>query len=373
MLFGYYICSVSESQTVGVYKKIVSQTKKLSSEIGHCELVNLHFFHSNFSFIKKGFFYLWYYFIKQIDQLKYIEKQKFDFLYIRRYGTFSPNVIKFLKRCKQNNPNAKIILEIPTYPYDKELFGIFGKMLSWIDRFYRSRLSEYVDRIVTFSSHCEIFNIKAIPIVNGIDCESINIRNISLSNEYINLIVVAQFAKWHGVDRLIRGLENYYKSKSCKKVMLHLVGNGPELEKYKTIVQNSFVLKDSVIFYGEKSGEELDYLFDLCDLGICSLGLHRIGLVSASPLKSREYMARGIPFVASATIDSVPADYKYCFYVPADESDINIDDVVSFYDRCYSTSSKKNVIQEMRDYAESKCDLSVTMKPVFDYLKNTHN
>ncbi len=365
---GFYICSVPEGQAVGIYKKIISQNEKLTQEVGHCTLVNLPYFNPSFSFLKKVLFYIWYYFVKQFSQLKCIEKQEFDYLYIRRFGTFSSNVIKFLRSCKKHNPNAKIILEIPTYPYYKEMIGISGKVLSWIDKKYSKCLSKYVDRVVTFSADGEIFGIKTIPITNGIDCSSIVVRKLSLSKQSINLIAVAQFAKWHGIDRLICGLEKYYQSSNSEKVILHIVGDGSELKKYKQAVNTSAVLQNSVIFYGEKSGKELDDIFDNVDIGVCSLGCHRKNIYKSSELKSREYMARGIPFIASTPIDSVPIDYKYCLYVPADESDININDIINFYNKCYKSSNTSNLIYEMRSYAESTCDFSITMQPVFQYI-----
>lgn len=43
-----------------------------------------------------------------------------DFLYIRKMALDYP-VLLFLKKYKKNNPNGKILLEIPTYPYDQEI------------------------------------------------------------------------------------------------------------------------------------------------------------------------------------------------------------------------------------------------------------
>ena len=47
--------------------------------------------------------------------------QDADFIYLRKPSTINMGFIDFLKRIKTLNPNMKILLEIPTYPYDNEI------------------------------------------------------------------------------------------------------------------------------------------------------------------------------------------------------------------------------------------------------------
>ena len=89
-------------------------------------------------------------------------------------------------------------------------------------------------------------------------------------------------------------------------------------------------MEQYVILYGKKHGKELDDIFDLCDFGIGSLGRHRVGIDKIKTLKNREYAARGIPFIYSET-DSDFDNMSYVMKAPADESAINIKDIVSFY------------------------------------------
>ena len=44
-----------------------------------------------------------------------------DFIYFRRPPAITNKLINILKKIKIRNPQIKIILEIPTYPYDYEL------------------------------------------------------------------------------------------------------------------------------------------------------------------------------------------------------------------------------------------------------------
>ena len=89
-------------------------------------------------------------------------------------------------------------------------------------------------------------------------------------------------------------------------------------------------MENYVILYGKKHGTELDNLFDRCDFGIGSLGRHRVGIDKIKTLKNREYAARGIPFMYSETDNDFDTQ-PYVFKTPADESPIDIQQIVDFY------------------------------------------
>jgi len=242
----------------------------------------------------------------------------------------------------------------------------------FIDKIYRSKLKDYVDRIVTLSNDDYIFNIKTIKIINGINCK--NIPLIQYKNgdkKNINLIAVAQFAFWHGYERLIKGLYLYYKNNNNNtwNVKIHFVGNGIELSKYKDLVIK-YNLEKHVSFYGALHGSELDKVFNSSDIGIGSLASHRKNLYLSSELKSREYLARGLPIVVSTKIDCLPNDYKYCLYVPEDESPISIEKIIEFYCNIFQQDDNNKVIKEIREFAERNIDIKITMKPVIDYIIN---
>ena len=51
---------------------------------------------------------------------KHCRPADYDFLYIR-YPFAIPSFLRFLRVAKKENPNIKIILEVPTFPYRQEL------------------------------------------------------------------------------------------------------------------------------------------------------------------------------------------------------------------------------------------------------------
>jgi glycosyltransferase involved in cell wall biosynthesis len=127
-----------------------------------------------------------------------------------------------------------------------------------------------------------------------------------------------------------------------RNIMIHIVGEGLELEHYKSLTAE-YGIKEHVIFQGLKYGTDLDSIYDQCSLGVECLGMHRKGLHLSSSLKSREYAAKGLPIISSAAIDYLPKDYKYLLKVPSDESPIDVADIINFYDSTYENTDPRMV------------------------------
>ena len=53
-----------------------------------------------------------------------------DFIYLRKPSAINMGFIDFLKRVRKLNPKMKILLEIPTYPYDNEIKGMASQSVS---------------------------------------------------------------------------------------------------------------------------------------------------------------------------------------------------------------------------------------------------
>ncbi|MDD3062868.1 MAG: glycosyltransferase [Massilibacteroides sp.] len=265
--------------------------------------------------------------------IQYIIKEQISFIYIRSDHNANPFTIHFIKKLKQRG--IKIVMEIPTYPYDQEYITLKNKVNLFIDKSFRKKLVSYLNAVVTFSDQKEIFGKKTIQISNGIDFDRIPLRNKKEKPENeIHLIAVAEIHYWHGYDRLIAGMANYYQSsdKPKKKVFFHLIGNFSGERERKEILPliEKNHLKDYVILHGALYGKGLDDLFDLADIGIGSLARHRSNITYIKTLKNREYAARGIPFIYSEFDDDFETK-TYVMKISADETPINIVELIKFY------------------------------------------
>ena len=172
---------------------------------------------------------------------------------------------------------------------------------------------------------------------------------------------------WHGIDRFIRGLhEHNAHYANSTKIVLHIVGDGPGLPHLKDLT-NNLGLNENVIFHGFKSGKELDEMFDMCHIALDALAGFRKGLTEISSLKSREYCARGIPFIASSRDADFPDGWEYVQKIPDDESSIDMNLVIDFANRVMADPEHP---QKMRKYAEEHLDWMAKMKILKEFLES---
>lgn len=297
--------------------------------------------------------------------LRYMKREEIEAIYIRTYHNANPFTIRLVKQLKARGVNT--ILEIPTYPYDQEYQSRSEKMQLAIDRLFRHRFCRYIDRIVTFSDDTEIFGRPTLRISNGIDFHHIALRRDPPSaQDGLHLIAVAEIHFWHGFDRLLEGLGRYYSQQPDYPVYIHLVGplSGPREEQEILTPLHRYGLEQVVTLHGPLHGAELDALFDRCHLAIGSLGRHRSGITSIKTLKNREYAARGFAFVYSesdADFDHQP----YVWKVPADESPIDIAQLVEFYRQ--QSLSPPAIRSSIAHLAWSE-----QMQPIVQYLLSAH-
>lgn len=262
---------------------------------------------------------------------KYAKDHHIEFVYIRSNHNANPFTIRMVKQMKE--AGMKVVMEIPTYPYDSEYETQGMSKQIFQDKIFRNQLAKHMDAIVTFSDYEQIFGQQTIRISNGIDFNSVKVKTaINDTSKELNLIGVAEIHRWHGFDRLVWGLAHYYAQPQDYIVRFHVVGYFFSEEgetAFKKIISDHH-MEEYVILYGKKHGEELDEIFDKCDFGVGSLGRHRVGIQKIKTLKNREYAARGIPFIYSET-DNDFDDKPYVLKASADETPIDIHRIISFY------------------------------------------
>lgn len=293
-----------------------------------------------------------------------------DYIYIRKPRFFSRSFVSFLRKLKDAKPNILVICEIPTYPYDREMMRpkIIPAFIK--DKIHRRQLKGLIDYFADLSNTPEIFGIETIPFLNGIDLETIAPRSGKSNSNVLNIISVAYFEFWHGIDRLIRGLSNYRSQTGEVQVHLHLVGDGGKVPSLKKLVAK-LNLQDMVTFHGSLMPDEIDPLYDICQYGAASFGLHRIkpDIIAAS-LKSREYLAKGLPFAFSSKIDIFekrPNDF--CLEYPANEEAIDIQQIVEKYNELSSKYSPEELTAKVREYAEDTISMDSAMANVISTIR----
>ena len=273
---------------------------------------------------------------------KFTKGINYDLIYIR--NPFIINQFSFLRFLKNNrNTDNKILLEIPTYPYYMEMINLKRKAVYFFEQMFKGQYKKYIDCILYSGNNFEkIYGIKAIQLYNIGDIDEIRMKKEShdFDNKITKLIGVSGCSIYHGYDRVIIGLRDYYKIKeadtSLKDVEFHIVGDGPFLAYYKELVEKNN-LKEQVIFYGSKYKDELDSIYDEKNIGVSCIGMHRIGLKNGSPLKTGEYGSRGLPVVLGYH-DELFSNRDFAYQIEGNDSPVNITDLLKWYDESSFTT-----------------------------------
>ena len=306
ILKGYYLFAPVEPENAGpdsgVERKVRAQHKALCSYMD-CELVILPPQEYRKNRIEQ--------IVRRLPFTAAWRKWKYsgefdggDFLYIRQVY-HDDSFVRYLRAIRKRNPGIRIIYEIPTYPYDGES-KVSLKTLSFVlkERICRKKAAKYFDRIVTFYRQDTIWNVPCIKLINGYDFASVTLPERE-RGDAVEIISVSATAFWHGYDRMIEGLHQYYAAGGKENIVYHLVGN--ILPEHEKAVAN-YSLGDHIILHGRMSGEPLRSLFEKSFLGIDVLGGHRKDYPVSSSLKSREYAAYGLPMITSSPVDYLPED-----------------------------------------------------------------
>lgn len=364
---GYYI-HFEGRQSIGVSKKIDMQIDELKN---YFQVEELEINYVYRSLLQRIIGLLPYESILRNYEEVFAQIDNPDFLYVRR--TVADNAyVTFWKRIKEKYPKCKIIVEIYTYPYDKDDFWKWNAWPFWFkELIYRPQLKKYVDRFVTYTRDKYIFDVPTICTTNGINCSSVRPVRGSYQKEELHLIGVAYMQRQHGYERIIQGLAKYYKQKSIYTIIyLDLVGDGPEKKKYVKLVKENH-LEKYVTFFPTTSGEELENLYDRADIALAAFGMYKVNYYEAiGAIKTRECLAKGLPMISGSPIDILDEDFDYARIFPNDRTPIDMEDVLSFFENVQKQGkSKENVAAILREYAKEHASMKAVMAPVVEYIE----
>ena len=341
---------LDEFETLGIEKKVIAQVKSLSNI---CEMIQI-----NVPLNKKN----------KIDQIKFLfpfvksirEKNReilldnvsedIKFIYIRK-PSLTVRFYELLREIKRKKEDVIIIMEIPTFPFHFEYRGL-AKLMALKSIACEKKLKNVVDYIVTYSDDDSIWGIPCLKTSNCVNYVDIAPRSEHYKpiKKTLRLTCVANYMYWHGVDRLIKGVLKY---KGDWQIVLNIVGGGKELEHLKQLANNS----DNIVFHGSQYGQELQNIFDKTDIAVDALGRHRSGVYYNSSLKGKEYVARGIPVISAVKTElDYLDDFKYYLPLPADDSDIDIENLIKFYKSIYQNSNPNLITSNIRSITEKNFD-----------------
>lgn len=338
-----------EKNNIGVRNKVEGQIKALESLGYEVDIISI--FNQDIIFNYKTVIKTYSSITKIVDKAlmnfrfykvinEKIDASIYNAVYIR-YPTMSqPYLLRFLKKLSKSD--SAILFEIPTYPYKQELESSIPKrIIYFIDKIYTPYLKRYLKFIITNYDQSEIYNIPAIRMGNGIHIDNnVKFKIGHSSSKTLSLISVSSLINWHGHDRIIKGLSNYYNTGPQKEIRLNIIGEGEEMDNLMALTKK-LNLNTKIKFHGFKKGEELEQIYKECQVGIGTLGIHRKGINTDNSLKTREYMSRGLPVIMAARDFDIPENYPFVINCNPTDDPIDFHKILSFYE---------NLVTEFPDY-----------------------
>lgn len=282
---------------------------------------------------------------------------EYSFSYVR-YHFFDKTYVKLLSVLKR--VSNKVIIEAHSTPkFEKGLTPM--AYVGWKDARWNRYAKQYVDLVASMSDEETLWGIETVKISNGIDIDSIKLHEYKGEKSEINLIAVSYEGSVHGYDRVLRGMYNYYLAGGNRTIRFHIVGT---TMGSTDLLIKKLDLQKYCIKYGPKAGKELEEIYDMANMGVGCLANHRIGSFYGSALKTKEYIAKGIPFIYGWK-EKVLENFSYAKCYELNEDPIDINSVIHFYD----SLDKEKLPQKIRACLGAEDTWEFQIKKVINAIK----
>ena len=178
------------------------------------------------------------------------------------------------------------------------IYGLYNRLTRGI--FLRNvRGLVTVSRELAVSSAFADYRKPTCIIANGVDLNKF-VQLPAPTNHIPRLVFIGSPGYlWHGVDKLVA------LARIIPDIQLDIVGYS-ELPEFEPLPEN-------ITLHGYLALQEYQNVLASADVAVSSLALHRVQLDEASPLKSRECLAFGLPLVVAYKDSDL--DYLNCDFL----------------------------------------------------------
>jgi glycosyltransferase involved in cell wall biosynthesis len=379
MKVAYINCLSSRHGSLGIEKKIEAQTRAIQDlglnmevfffdQAKRCEDPIFTFYPQGNSFVAR-----WFSVFHRYSQIhKRIDLKQYDFL-VLRYAGGDLSAFSSLFRGR----GTRIVTEHHT----KELPEAYTyrssppqRMLTIaMERYLGPRILRKCHGLIAVTEEIKAYElgrvaspIPACTIPNGISVDDIPFsRHASYDGSRLNMLCLAnRFDPWQGLDRLIVGLSKYPNQKPALR--LNVVGH--VLPEHKALAGSLLGWESGRIrFLGRLEGEALDRVFKETHIAFSALAVFRKEMDEACALKTREFAARGVPFVLAHRDPDLKPGIEFVLSLPPDDTPVDMEKVVAF---AKGVLNREGISRKIRSFAYEKLDWRVKMEQMWAFLQN---
>lgn len=222
--------------------------------------------------------------------------------FLLRYYVHDPFQLLFLFFCKKPVYFVHHTLEVPELALPGGLAGWVRATLERILGFFSIRKTAGIIGVTQEIVDYELNRANSLNKPNCVYPNGIVFSDYSLEDQRTQnvpeLLFVANFSPWHGLDLLLNEIKN-----TDANFVLHLVGKIPSELEY--LLNDTRINVHSVLTH-----QQITDLSQQCWVGLSSFALSRKNMKQACPLKVREYLMLGLPVYGDYE-DVFPEDAPY--------------------------------------------------------------
>ncbi|MFP3982439.1 MAG: glycosyltransferase [Desulfurivibrionaceae bacterium] len=291
-----------------------------------------------------------------------IDLKKYDFI-ILRYPSADRSGIRFIKKYKiitEHHADVRSQFLAPLPGATPVSIRLLKHIRYFLEKTYGHRILHNCRGIICVTN--EIRQVEServrpgtpsMTVANGIDVDNIYQTGYKVYNgtELDLVFIASSMNPWHGLDRLIRSLDKHH---GPPHITFHIIGNISE----KQINLNSSA-DVTLRFHGIQTGKNLDGLLQRMNLAFSTLALFRNRMEEACVLKTREYTARGLPFVLAYSdpdLDNVDPSRTFFLRIENKDTPVDLKAVISFVKELSKGSNPTELPAYMRQYARDHMD-----------------
>lgn len=202
-------------------------------------------------------------------------------------------------------------------------------------------------------------------IPDAVNTEAYPVLPSKIFGENISMVFLkgaSMDAEYNGLDRLMRGMAAY---DGPRKFTLTILGNHTTMEE-KTA--KNLGLQDRVFFKKAIYGIELNEELENYHIGVGPLAVHRKGIKATSSIKTREFLARGLPFFIAHSDDELFANSDCSAFYEVFDADENYINLHRLEDILMRLNNIPDYPIKMRAIARQHFDYKVKIPRWFDFI-----
>ena len=271
----------------------------------------------------------------------------FDLVYMR-YNTYDP----FFKAALKNTP---LIVEMNSNDITEA--KLRSKLGYYYNKIFRKYFLNIATAFICVSNEIQKDTLKkdalSKVIANGIDTSMFTYKEHKALDRPSLAFIGTPGSVWHGVDKIVQ------LSKSLPNFDFHIIGEAGN---------NT----DNLYYHGYLALDKTIDILEQCDIGICTMALHRKNMNEASPLKSRQYLAMGLPIIYAYEDTDITASYPFVLKLPNEENNV-LDNIKLIEKYVLDIVGKEEIRLMARNFALSTLDAGIKEKVRVDFFSKVLN